>query len=74
MLRAVAAHVRNMLETKPRRHNAKPADFSSAGNTMLKIPGESAFPAVGYHTMGSLPTDRRYSLAREKWRHPKNPR
>ena len=27
-----------------------------------------------YHTIGSLPTERRYSLAREKWRQPKNPR
>lgn len=31
-------------------------------------------PAVGYHTIGSLPIERRYSLAREKWRQPKNPR
>jgi len=44
VLRAVAAHVRNMLETKPRRHNAKPADFSSAGNTMLKIPEHDYIP------------------------------
>lgn len=35
----------------------------------------SAMPdAPLYQTIGSLPTERRYSLAREKWRHPKKPR
>ena len=58
-----------------------PSDSPTALSAMLDGPFCHAgrpFSAMSdgpfYQRIGSLPTERRYSLAREKWRHPKNPR